>query len=373
MRLGIDGKKMPQAQKRGPIASFDHAREFGMDGLFFRTILEMSPELDYGFLREIRAKADSMDMYLETGIGKVNPYALPETPEIRLVGEGDVIKGFRRLIEACAAIDCRELWVAMANYKTAFVGKYSTDRFRTDVSWSEQLKATESLLKKLAPIARAEGVHLNIETHEEATTFEIVRLVESVGPDVVGIVFDSANVLQRTEHPVFAAKRVAPYVRQTHIKDALIGSGSDGVKYQMRACGDGSVDFNAILPILAQHNPHLNLSIENDSSHEDRPRTPVKMRIDIYDDEWRTAHPDLTKEEFDAFMSLVEDGDRRIAKGELENFERFAERRPGYVQTVEAIKQTAAHIRKICAEQNLPIRSVPDPLEIQKPFGAGSA
>ena len=76
MRLGIDGKKMPQAQKRGPIASFDHAREFGMDGLFFRTILEMSPELDYGFLREIRAKADSMDMYLETGIGKVNPYAI---------------------------------------------------------------------------------------------------------------------------------------------------------------------------------------------------------------------------------------------------------------------------------------------------------
>ena len=53
--------------------SFDHASELGMDGLFFRTVLEMSPALDLGELREIGAHADALDMYLETGLGKVNP------------------------------------------------------------------------------------------------------------------------------------------------------------------------------------------------------------------------------------------------------------------------------------------------------------
>jgi len=32
-----------------------------------------------------------------------------------------------------AAIDCRELWVGTANYKSIYPGRYATDRFRTDV------------------------------------------------------------------------------------------------------------------------------------------------------------------------------------------------------------------------------------------------
>ena len=42
---------------------------------------------------------------------------------------------------------------------------------------------------------------MNLETHEEITSFELVRLVEGVGPDVTGIVFDTANLLLRVEHP----------------------------------------------------------------------------------------------------------------------------------------------------------------------------
>ncbi|WP_137921725.1 sugar phosphate isomerase/epimerase family protein [Hydrogenophaga sp. 2FB] len=355
MKLGIDGKKMPEAARRGPITSFDHARALGMEGLFFRTVLDMSPTLDLGLLRDIRAKADSLGMYVETGLGKVNPYALPETPEVRIAGGGDVLLGFERMMRACAEVGCRELWVALANYKTAFVGKFSTDRFRTDVTWAEQLAASERLLRKLAPMARDLGLHLNLETHEEASTFEIVRLVEAVGPDVVGVVLDTANVLQRSEHPVYAARRVAPYVRQTHIKDALVALGPEGIEYQMRPCGAGVVDFDAILPLVAAVKPDLNLSIENDQSFEDRPREPVHMRIDVHDPDWRAAHPDLSQEEFDAFMALAEEGSRRIDHAEVPSFDAWRARRPGYAGTVEDIQATAAHVRAICARHGLPL------------------
>ena len=115
MRVGVDGRKIPHAAEHGPLRSLEFARELGMEGLFFRTVLEMSPTLDAGELREIRAHADELGMYLETGLGKVNPYATPEAPELRAIGDGDIRMGFERMMRACAAIDCRELWVGTAN------------------------------------------------------------------------------------------------------------------------------------------------------------------------------------------------------------------------------------------------------------------
>ncbi|MGO4139634.1 TIM barrel protein, partial [Rhizobium brockwellii] len=88
-------------------------------------------------------------------------------------------------------------------------------RFRTDVTWEEPLLGIEKVLRPLAPVARANGAHMNIENHDEITSFEILRLIEKVGADCVGVFFDTANGLQRGEHPVFAVKRLAPHIRQT--------------------------------------------------------------------------------------------------------------------------------------------------------------
>src|SRR5213596_48688 len=117
MRVGVDGRKIPRAQEYGPIKSFDHGKEMGMEGLFFRTVLEMSPTLDHGEMREIKAHADSLGMYVESGLGKVNPYASPEAPELRAAGDGDIVLGFRRMLEACYAGGIREVWLSTASRK----------------------------------------------------------------------------------------------------------------------------------------------------------------------------------------------------------------------------------------------------------------
>ena len=355
MRLGVDGKKIPEAAKRGPIASYDHAYELGMDGLFFRTVLEMSPTLDAGYLRDVRAKADELDMYLETGLGKVNPYATPEAPELRAIGDGNIVHGFRRMMEACAAIECRELWVATGNFKPMFQGRYAIDRFREDVTWPQQLEATERFLKILAPIARDLGIHMNLETHEEITSFEVVRLVEAVGPDAVGIVFDTGNVLQRGEHPVFAAQRVAPYVRQTHVKDAYVGYCPTGLEYQLRPCSKGIVDFAGVLAVLARANPNLNLSIENNESYTDRPRPLDRKRIDIFDPEWLKGHPDLAVEEFAAYVQMVQAYGQRIASGEVPTLEAYNKVPYGFDEAHDYISVSAAYLRQVCADGDLPL------------------
>ncbi|MBY5819941.1 sugar phosphate isomerase/epimerase [Rhizobium leguminosarum] len=370
MKLGIDSIKLPEAKKRGPLASLDHVKELGLAGIFFSTALDMSPDLDTGLLREIRAKADDLGLYLESGIGKINPYCSAEEPALRAAGGGDIIAGFTRMIEASAAIGCYELWVAPGNFKGEYRGRLANDRFRTDVTWEEQLLGIEKVLRKLAPVARANGVHMNIETHDEITSFEILRLIEKVGADCVGVVFDTANGLQRGEHPVFAAKRLAPHIRQTHIKDAYVGRAPGGLDFQTRPVGGGIVDFAAILPILAEANPRLNLSLEVAQSVVDKPRKAnPRQSIEIDDPIWRAGHPDLTADELAAYMAMVDAYEKRVASGAVLDWEAYESSRYGYPtyevqsygfdEAIAFIQQSARHVETVCAEKGIAL-SVPE-------------
>lgn len=361
MRLGIDGLKLPEAKKRGPLASLEHVKELGLSGIFFSTLLDMSPTLDVGELREIRAKSDHLGLYLESGLGKINPYCSAESPELRDAGNGDIIAGLTRMIETGADIGCRELWVSPGNFKPAYPGRLAVDRFRTDVTWDEQLLAMEKVLRKLAPAARANGVHMNIETHDEITSFEILRLIEAVGEDCVGVVLDTANMLQRGEHPVWAAQRLAPWVRQTHIKDAYIGRAPGGLDFQPRPCGSGIVDFSGVLAILAQANPQMTLSLEIAQSSDDKARKAnPRQCIQINDPLWRAGHPDLTSEELEAYLAMLDAYEERVRAGEIADWEGFESANYGYPsyqhpsygfsQAISAIRQSADHIRTLCAE-----------------------
>jgi sugar phosphate isomerase/epimerase len=342
MRVGVDGRKLPRANGEDGLRSLDLCRALGLDGVFFRTVLDMSPRLDLVELREIRAHADELGLYLEAGLGKVNPYALAEAPEIRAAGDGDTRLGFERMMRACAEIGCTELWVATANYKAQYRGNLAYDRFRTDVTWSEQLRAAESFLKLVAPLARELGVHLNLETHEEITTFEAVRLVEAVGPDVMGITFDVGNVVQRGESPVRAAERVAPYVRQTHMKDVALAFVPEGVQRQPRQCGQGVVDFDAILPVLAAHRPALNLSIEN--------QTDAHVNtFDFFDPAWHASHTDLTTAELAELVGLINTC-QRSASVSLSD---YAAQAFGHAEAIASLQASAAHLRAVLARQAL--------------------
>ncbi|HSI42375.1 MAG TPA: sugar phosphate isomerase/epimerase family protein [Xanthobacteraceae bacterium] len=366
MKLGIDGQKLPEAKKRGPLASLAHVKQLGLGGIFFSTVLDMSPDLDAGMLREIRSTADELGLYLESGLGKINPYCSAEAPELRAAGGGDIMAGFTRMIEASAAIGCVELWVSPGNFKPAYRGRLAVDRFRTDVTWDEQLAAIEGVLKKLAPVARANDVHMNMETHDEITSFEILRLIEAVGADCVGVVLDTANMLQRGEHPVFATRRLAPYVRQTHIKDAYVARAPGGLDFQPRSCGEGIVDFDAILPILAAANPSLNLSLEvAQSTADNRRQANPRQCIQIDDPVWRAGHPDLTAEELEAFFAMIEAYEARIASGEIPNWETYESSQYGYPtyetqsygfkEAISLIQDSARYIRKLCAEKAIPV------------------
>jgi sugar phosphate isomerase/epimerase len=250
-------------------------------------------------------------LYLEVGLGKVNPYNTAESPEVRAIGNGDYLLGMQRMIAACRDdLGCKELWADTANFQHYTWGLQANDRFRTDVTWEEQLRATEAFLHRLAPTLREAGCRVNVETHEEITTHELVRMIEAVGDDVVGITLDLANIVVRGENPMDAARRAAPYVHLTHLRDVLLTFRPYGLERDIRACGDGIVDWADVLRSLRQHQPSLNLSVEMVSG-------PSRNRIEIFSPAWQEAHPDLSTRELMDLVHFAQEADERMQRNEI--------------------------------------------------------
>ncbi|MEA5457062.1 sugar phosphate isomerase/epimerase family protein [Sinomonas sp. JGH33] len=346
LRVGVDSTKLADAKSADvqvePARRFvERSAQLGLDGVFFRSILELSPTLDRGEIRDAVQAASDIGQRIEAGVGKVNPFATPEAPAIRALGGGDYLLAMRRMIEAAASEGIRELWTATANYQFRLSGLYACDRFRTDVDWDEQLAATEKFLRKLAPILRDAGVHLNLETHEEITTFEVIRLVEEVGPDVLGITFDSANVLVRCEDPVAAVRRAAPYIRSSHIRDVALFFRPEGIARLLRPVGEGVIDWALFLEPLIGHD--LMLSIEGIVES-----TRGEMMAQLFDERWRGAHPDLTLPEALEVVRLASDYEARAASGDAPGWEQLHEPL-GHDESLQFIERSARYLREILA------------------------
>lgn len=282
------------------LAALRATKDAGLEGAHIRTLYEVSPTLDRGYLKDVRNLADELDLYLELGIGKVNPYMAAELPHIRALGGGGYLEGQRRLILAAAEMGVTELWSATGGFKPQFPGMRSTDRFRGEAPWADQLAATERALHLLAPVLRETGIHLNLETHEEITSFELVRLVEAVGDDVLGVCLDPANLPVRGENPMDAVRRLAPYVRTTQLRDAALCRTEQGLARLLMPCGEGVIDWRLVLGELIARAPVRHLTIE--------PIGGLRAEMGLFPEDplWRAGHPDLTDAELASLDGLAD-------------------------------------------------------------------
>jgi sugar phosphate isomerase/epimerase len=69
------------------------------------------------------------------------------------------------------------------------------ERYTASDALDPALADSAAFLRKLSPVLRQQGCRIDLETHGDCTTFELVRLIEEVGPDCVGICLDTANVM----------------------------------------------------------------------------------------------------------------------------------------------------------------------------------
>ncbi len=344
MLVGVDADKLYAVKDKGAFMVLDYARKHGFDGVFYRTMLDLSPTLDLGELKEIKAHADSLGLYLDSGAGWVNPYNTAETPHIRRFGKGDYKLAMEMMIKAASEISCKELYAVTGHsiHGDPFFVAY--DRFRTDVSWSDQLLAIKKFINMLKPLLKDVGCRLNLETHGDETSFELLELIDELGEDVLGVTLDTGNLPLSGDVPMDAIRRLAPYIHMTHCKDGVLYITEEGIVQQLRTVGQGIVDWEEALVILGEHSPDLHLSFED---------YRAENLIRFYDPEWRRHFPDLTDKDVAEFERLAKDCEERILKGELLGIEEFNKLPFSDEDRIHSYKKGADYLRKIIKENGL--------------------
>jgi sugar phosphate isomerase/epimerase len=279
---GILKSSIPGFQSLDTPGALAKTANYGLSATVFSGLQQLSATLDPGELSAVRDLAAEKGLSIGTSIEWINP--LTERGRVNAAfGGGDLLAGLTRLVKAAHAIGIDDAFF--------MVGKIE-DRFDPDISWGAQLDATRDILKRLAPVLRDLGAKVLVKTHEEITTFEIVRLVEAVGADVLGVALDPVNLLCRIEDPVEATRRVAPYVAQVHVDDAVLRFEGGEMRRYLCPLGEGAVDWRSILPLV----PKAKRLLEFHSG---------QFAMPVFDPSWRRAQPDLTLDEYASVLSAA--------------------------------------------------------------------
>lgn len=297
MQVGLDAFSIREL-KLSNAEILDWLKDHQFAGGMFGGLETFSAELDLAELKEARAYADSLKLYTEVSVSNCNPHQRKRPLD-------EYRKDVEKRIELAAACGWFELHAVLGE---------GEERYRDAAPWVDQLSDVAQFIRSLAPVLRAHESRINFETHGDVTTFELIRLIEDVGPDIAGICLDTANLLCHCENPTKAVRRAAPYVHMTHIKDAMITFTDSGYRRQTLPPGRGILDWRTILPALAEHEPNLHLSIEDHKWLFD---------FHVFDPHWLRLHPDLTIEEFASVLKIAWACQQKMACGELPDPETY--------------------------------------------------
>lgn len=294
MQIGLDTFTLHPYSWSDPMRFLQFAREHELEGVQLGNVRHLNAALDHGALRELRAEALAQGLYCHASVSSPNPF-LPKPP----AKAEEVVRLLEEEITAAAAAGWRELHSVMGGLD---------ERLNHAVPWNEHLQATMQVLRALTPVLRHHDCRINFEDHGDATTYELVRLVEEIGPDVAGICLDTANVLCSGEDPLLAARRAAPYTHLTHAKDAIVYLSDRGFTRQGRPPGEGVVPWQELMPLLAHFEPNLSLSIEDHKWVWEFP---------VYEEAWLAKHPDLTRQELGRVLQTAWQCHKKILEGKL--------------------------------------------------------
>ena len=130
------------------------------------------------------------------------------------------------------------------------------NRFMKEPPLAEQLRRMGEHLVPVAEQAGARHLRLGLLPHLDYRAAEILEVVRRVDRPALRAAYDTANAFPVCEEPVDAARLLAPHAVAVALKDVQIQPHrSNDVTIFGTPIGDGSVDFDAILPLLAAELP----------------------------------------------------------------------------------------------------------------------
>lgn len=108
-------------------------------------------------------------------------------------------------------------------------------------------------IRELLPDGKQAGLRFAIENHFNYPSPRMVKLLDAVADDALGVCLDVANSICAGEWPMTTVKMLAPYAINLHLKDYQITPDPYGVGFRIHGTplGDGRAEISEILECLA--------------------------------------------------------------------------------------------------------------------------
>lgn len=236
IRLGVQFTRYPGHEGSPLVDSLRAAVEDGFRLVVLNGIDAELSGVKSAELREVADAARQAGVEVQLGLGCAGPFGDPATVR---AGLGEVL------------LRGTELGITEFFVYTRSVREGATEQGRF-LDHAAQLRLVRANLEALPGAAGSAKVRINVKTHEDLASPEILALVQELDPAVFGIGLDVANLVVRGEDPVAVTRALGPHIRMTHLEDAVLFPVPHGYRRRLRAVGEGVFDWEAIVGHLLE-------------------------------------------------------------------------------------------------------------------------
>jgi len=246
IKLGLDNFSV-RALKWKADALIEYAASLKTDSLFI-TDLDAFENFEDNYLKGLRQKAADKDLQIHLGTWSICPTS----------------KAFRNkwgTAEEHLALTIRMAKALGSPVARVILGTQE-DR-KTPGGIEARIEDTIKVLKSQRSRAIDAGVKVAVENHAgDMQARELKRLVESAGPESVGVCLDSGNPVWTIEDPHLTLDTLAPYVLTSHVRDSALWNTPQGAAVRWTRMGEGNMGMEEYLRTYIQKCPGRAVSLE---------------------------------------------------------------------------------------------------------------
>lgn len=248
-----------------------HSYGAGVTQMGFDQLVSTEPD----YLRGIRRMLDDREMVLELG---VNARALESEESFAPIVAAARILGVERLRLAC---------LSGRRYET----------FSEMKSWQEFAAHWKQVMRSAEPMLRKNRLRAGIENHKDWLADELVGILKSVSSPYLGACIDFGNNLSLLEDSLEVARKLAPYVVTTHLKDMAVRADENGFELSEVRLGAGMTPLREIIAVLRKSRRDVPIVLEMIT------RDPLKVPYKT--DRYWVTYPNRDTERIERFERTV--------------------------------------------------------------------